>query len=110
MAKHLERTKINMYRMLYRFLKENGIFNNYIKNIVRRHGSKQNSKEVLQTLVEQYLDTYGYPTSNACPNLFNWAPSSFYWNDSIEGATFWGKCHLKWDNFYIKHKEEYNFA
>ena len=110
MAIYLERNKINMYRMLYRFLKENGIFNNYIKNLVRRHGSKRNSKEVLQTLVEQYLTTHGYSTSNACPNLFNWALSSFYWDDSIEGATFWRKWYFKWNDFYIKHKEEYNFA
>ena len=110
MAKHLERNKTNMYRMLYRFLKENGIFNNYIKNLVRRHGSKRNSKEVLKTLVERYLTTHRYPTSNACANLFNWAPSCFYWDDSIEGETFWREYHLKWNDFYIKHKEEYNFG
>jgi hypothetical protein len=100
------KVKENMYRLLYRFLRENYILGNYVNNVIRIHHTVGNAKAVLQSLIDRYYLTEG---RFACPNLFNWAPTAFFWSDSIEGAEFWRYYHSRWSNFYNKHKEEYGF-
>ena len=106
-----DKAKENMYKILYRFLKENGIICEYIANIVKKHKTKGNTKEILYKVVNKYINSYycsEYP-KYSCQNLFNWAPSGFYWSESIEGEDFWEKYHIKWEQFYKKNKEKYSF-
>ena len=103
--------EIRCYRILYRFLKEYGLMSNYLENIVvKSHRPRANAKEMLTRLVKDYISTYGCSTHNSASNIFNWAPSSFYWDCSIEGTDFWYKSFKKWARFYNKHKEEYNLV
>lgn len=106
---NLEKAKQNMYKMLYRFIKENGIMGEYVNNLIKKHGKRENTKKQLQAVVDLYIITCGFDCLKVCKNLFNWAPSGFYWDCSIEGEPFWKRYHEKWVNFYNIHKEEYCF-
>ena len=91
------------YKMLYTFLKENGILVNYVKNVAKSHDIPyENVKHALMRVVERH----GL-CNESCNNLFNFAPSSFYWSNSIEGREFWQKYFDKWHLFYDKNKEKY---
>ena len=104
--KNIKNYKINAYRLLYRFLKENGIFVNYLSNVCEARKIKGNGRDVLKNIVEKYtLDNkYAYE-NNCCNNIFNWAPSSFFWDASLEGTYM-----SKWSVFYQIHKFEYGFT
>lgn len=99
---------LNTYRMLYRFLKENGIFGNYVQNVIKQQNSKnKGAKSVLMELVVNHGKDHF--NSSRC-NLFNYAPTSFYWSCSIEGNKFWKPYFRKWNDFFNNNKEKYNLA
>ena len=104
-----DKVKENMYRLLYRFLRENGILGNYVTNLIKRHDTKGNPKIVLQSLVDRYISTEGCYHMNNCSNIFNWGIPAFFWSKSIEGENFWRIYHNKWVIFYKQHKLEYDF-
>lgn len=93
------------YRMLYKFLKKNCIFDKYIANIIRSnpHRKKENSKKILLETVSMYK-TSGMGGNFI--NLFNYAPGSFYWDQSYEGANFWIPFFGKWNDFRKKYLNE----
>ena len=96
------------YIMLYRFLKENGILSRYLNNIITVNTliPKADAKTMLKEVVHQYRLTYGYSCQEQFQNLFNWAPSSFYWNASKEGEKFWRDYFAKWIKYYrIQHED-----
>ena len=115
--------RTNSYRILYRFLKEHGIFCNYIANVKFRKDKETNysgdfkvcqkvptpldSKKLLYDVVDKYMGD-SIIRFNHCRDLFTWGPSSFYWDRSIEGQDFWIKYFYVWRDFYEKHKKEYN--
>lgn len=96
------------YKLLYTFLKENGILVNYIENVIRsQHHRNKDVKLVLMELVCQHgVSNYGITRQN----LFNYAPTSFYWHKSIEGESFWQPYFNKWMNFFENNKEKYNLS
>ena len=99
---------LNTYRMLYRFLKENGIFGNYVQNVIKQQNSKnKGAKSVLMELVVNYGKDHF--NSSRC-NLFNYAPTSFYWSSSIEDSKFWKPYFRKWSDFFNNNKELYNLT
>jgi hypothetical protein len=66
---------------------------------------------MLKQLIEDFIATTdGYCFTVSCESIFSWVPSSFSWDTSHEGATFWYDKYRKWIDFYIKHKGEYNFG
>lgn len=104
-----EKYKISCYRILYRFLKEYGLMPSYLSNMVQAGHPKSNAKVMLKQLVEDFIATTDRYGTVSCQSIFSWDPSSFSWNTSYEGTTFWHDEYRKWINFYDKHKEEYNF-
>jgi hypothetical protein len=104
----MDSIELNAYRILYRFLKENGLMSQYLLNMLRARHPKGNSKEMLTHLVKVYFKTNGNFGENII-NIFCWARASFTWEASFEGATFWANKNEKWIDFYNKHKTEYNF-
>ena len=92
------------YFMLYKFLKENRIFDKYIANMKKIGRTGNNPKSMLMNLVKGY--TRQYVSFDNYSNLFNFAPTSFFWDLSIEGFQFWGDIVPKWIAFYNRHKKE----
>ena len=104
----MTKENLNAYRMLYRFLKENGILGNYVQNVIKQQKSKnKGAKSVLMKLVVNH----GKDLNNfsRC-NLFNYAPTSFYWGGSIEGHEFWKPYFRKWSDFFDNNKEKYKLT
>lgn len=96
------------YIILYRFLKENGILSRYLNNIITVNNliPKADAKTMLKEVVHQYCLTYGYNRQEQFQNLFNWAPSSFFWNQSEEGENFWRGYFAKWIKYYKRIRYE----
>ena len=104
----MTKENLNAYRMLYRFLKENGILGNYVQNVIKRQESKnKDAKSVLMELVVNHDKDWN--NFSRC-NLFNYAPTSFYWSCSIEGKDFWEPYFRKWSDFFNGNKEKYNLT
>jgi len=94
------------YWMLYTFLKEQGILSNFIQNIIKTKTTEgeifaKDTRSVLMHLVIEH-------SKQSCTreNIFNYAPTSFFWGGSIEGIDFWKPYHVKWLAFYCKHKHK----
>ena len=104
-----EKYKISCYRILYRFLKEYGLMHPYLSNMVQAGHPKSNAKVMLKQLIEDFITTTDGFVGVSCRGIYSWVPSSFSWDTSYEGVTFWHDGYQKWINFYDKHKEEYNF-
>ena len=99
-------TKIDRgYAMLYRFLKEKRLLDNYLANIAAR---PYDVKSVLRNTVDKYITDNSWRAYNIdfFNDLFNWAPSSFNWHRSIEGNYFWRPYYDIWKRYYdiIKYK------
>ena len=93
------------YAMLYRFLKEKRLLDNYLANIAAR---PYDIKKVLRHVVNIYIADHNWVKGDIdfFKDLFNWAPGSFYWDRSIEGETFWRPYYDIWKRYYniIKYK------
>ena len=101
-----EDKRIKAYLLLYKFLKENGILQNYLSNLKHTHYEEfkeGNSKTMLLKVVDNYSV---YFTSYFA--LFHFAPTSFFWSASIEGHEFWIPYMAKWRTFYENNKTKYN--
>ena len=71
-------------KLLYKFLKEQGVFQKYITNACKRHGcnvTQKNIEEILQT--------------------FNGIGDAFIWNDTKEGHNFWSNLNEKWHDYEV---------
>jgi hypothetical protein len=100
-------TKIDRgYAILYRFLKDKRLLYNYLENLSKK---PHDVKSVLRNTVKKYItDNYWRPYNiDFFNDLFNWAPSSFYWNRSIEGINFWRPYYAEWKQYYNKEKIKY---
>lgn len=95
------------YYILYKFLKENGILYKYLDNVYKEHNIGGNSKVRLLGLIAIYHQTSGSYDNKSYPNLFNWAPSAFFFDKSNEGAPFWVDYIDKWVEYYNKQKVKY---
>jgi hypothetical protein len=73
--------------------------------MLRAGHPKGNAKEMLTRLVKIYVKTNGNFGEHVI-TIFSWVASSFLWEASFEGETFWGSKYLKWIDFYNKHKTE----
>ena len=94
------------YWMLYTFLKEQGILSNYIQNIIKTKRIEgeifaKGTRSILMHLVIEHSKQ-----SWTRENIFNFAPTSFFWARSIEGDDFWKPYYPKWCDFYCKHKHK----
>lgn len=75
--------KISLHAsLLYKFLKQQGVFQNYIINICKR-----NKCDVTKKNIETILQTY-----NGIGDAFNW-------KDTKEGHKFWGILNEKWHDY-----------
>lgn len=94
------------YAMLYRFLREKRLLDSYLGNISKR---PYNIKEALRHSVGVYIIDHAWKTYNTefFEDLFNWAPSSFYWDRSIEGEDFWRSYYNEWKRYYDREKVKY---
>lgn len=106
----MDSIEVNAYRILYRFLKENGLMFQYLVNMLRAGHPKGNAKEMLTRLVKSHLETYGNLGKYSIIGIFSWADSTFLWEASFEGPAFWNSKYRKWIDFYDKHKTEYNLG
>jgi hypothetical protein len=100
-------TKIDRgYAILYKFLKEKRLLYNYLGNLSKK---PKDVKSVLRNTVEKYITDNSWRIYNIdfFNDLFNWAPSSFYWNRSIEGINFWRPYYAEWKQYYNKEKIKY---
>ncbi len=96
------------YKLLYKFLKENGILGNYVQNVMACRGC--GNKDVKSVLMELVVNHGKDHFNSSCCNLFNYAPTSFYWSNSIEGPEFWKPYFNKWMNFFKNNKEKYDLT
>lgn len=108
-------TKKEAEYLLYRFLRTNGIMTRYCYNSMRycpnfagyydrrkicEGFGLKNSKGryMIESIVNYYVNKCdGMPTY--VENLFNFAPSSFHWDESEEGIDFWQSYKDKWNKF-----------
>ena len=109
------------YKMLFVYLKERRLIDKYIRNIQYRasHRTLQpydyrpySIKKCLNLCVKTYIaqhSPYGEVGKgiNFFTDLFNYAPSSFYWSESIEGDKFWNKYFDDWKLYFDRVKEKY---
>ena len=109
------------YKMLFVYLKERQLIDKYIRNIQYKasFGTLQpynyrpySIKECLMLCVETYIGQHspygeGGKDIDFFTDLFNWAPGSFYWSESIEGARFWEKYFDDWKLYFDRVKEKY---
>lgn len=102
------------YLMLYRFLRENYILGRYVNNILKKRGltlDKRNKKNIIKSVLLETVHTYhvssGTYNKDFPTNLFNWAPSSFFWGGSIEGRLFWHDQYMKWFRYIETQRENW---
>ena len=107
------------YKMLFVYLKERQLIDKYIRNIQYKasHRTLQpynyrpySIKEYLMLCVETYITQHSSYKPNDVDfftDLFNWAPGSFYWSESIEGGWFWDKYYDNWKSYFDRVKEKY---
>lgn len=75
-------------KLLYKFLKEQGVFQRYITNACKRYYcdiTKKNIEEILQ--------------------ICNGIEDAFIWQDTKEGHDFWLNLNEKWGNYKIVEKK-----
>lgn len=96
-------TKKEAYKILYTFLKKNGVFAQYCSNIVKAKPflEGKNGKEILECIIDRYVGGRDYMLLDF---LFPNGESTFWWRDSYEGLGYWAEVNSKWLNF-IKDKE-----
>ena len=71
-------------KLLYKFLKEQGVFQRYITNACKRNGcdiTKKNIEEILQR----------------CDGIGD----AFIWLDTKEGHDFWSNLNEKWHDYEL---------
>lgn len=107
------------YKMLFVYLKERRLIDKYVRNIQYRASCgtlkpydyrPYNIKECLNLCVKTYITQHSPSKPNDVnffTDLFNWAPGSFYWADSIEGGKFWEKYYYDWKLYFDRVKEKY---
>ena len=107
------------YKMLFVYLKERQLIDKYIRNIQYKASQgtikpydymPYNIKEYLMLCVETYIiqhSSYKPNDVDFFTDLFNWAPGSFYWTESIEGVWFWDKYYDNWKSYFDRVKEKY---
>jgi DNA-binding transcriptional MocR family regulator len=74
-------------KLLYKFLKEQGVFQRYITNVCKRHKC-----DITQKNIETILRT--------C----NGIDDAFIWQGTKEGHDFWLNLNEKWGNYKIAEK------
>ena len=103
-----EKERIVGYWLLYKFLKENGILNDYLANEVRANKPKLTAKNMLMSQVCNYIkQSYGGTNRQTFVNLYNFGPTSFFWDQSIEGREFWLGYFSKWEKFFKNNKDKF---
>jgi len=83
---------INRHRgvLLYKFLKEQGVFQNFMVNVCKYRQvdvTKERIKEFLELL--EYHDSITY---------------AFSWSRTEEGPEFWNHLQFKWRKYLEQHK------
>lgn len=84
----------------FRFLKEEGVFERWLKN---RRWFKKNAKNVLHPL-------FDYATASICisrPDLLYKVASSFIWDRTPEGDDFWFALSNKWTDLVREKENEF---
>ena len=77
--------KISLHaRLLYKFLKQQGAFQDYITNACKRHKC-----DITQKNIETILRT--------C----NGIGDAFIWRDTKEGHNFWSNLNEKWHDYEL---------
>ena len=93
--------KAEAYRLLYKFLKEEGLLQTYCARVQenRLHNSTcnmkgWNAKEILQDVIFQYLrhESSLVGCCARCDSAFSWAATK-------EGHDYWNKVYEKWEHF-----------
>lgn len=98
----------DLYLILYRFLKEERIYTNYIDNLLYLHEYKYSSrKTVLRECVTNFLFLHAHRNERLSfeniSGVFGSCRTSFVWNHTIEGYDFWKKYDIKWIK-YLRNK------
>ena len=105
-----EQAKIGAYFLLYRFLRENRILDKYLKNLVE-HGTmkyqKGNYSNILKELVNNFTFKSIVRRKDVYYDLFNYALTSFYFDESNEGYKFWCEYIDKWQMYYRNNKNKF---
>ena len=101
-------TKKEAYKLLYKFLKEQGLLNKYCHNVLeekRRYFGTHftpNAKNILLTILDRELGTYS--PYDMLLNTYGTSINGFRWCNSAEGHAFWEDVlHRKWYLFLKKH-------
>jgi len=96
----------DLYLILYRFLKEERIYTNYIDNLLCMYEYKHSSrKTVLRECVTKFLFLHRNErlSFKTISRVFGSCSSSFFWCHSIEGYDFWKEYDIKWIK-YLRNK------
>ena len=93
--------KTEAYRLLYKFLKEEGLLQTYCARVQehRLHNficnmKGWNAKEILQDVISKYLRN-----EDSLVGCCARANSAFCWGRTKEGHDYWNKEYEKWKHF-----------
>ena len=91
--------KIEAYRLLYKFLKEEGLLQTYCARVQENRLDNMkgwNAKDILQDVIFRYL-RHEDSLVGCCARC----DSAFSWRATKEGHEYWNKVYEKWEHFLI---------
>lgn len=97
-----------IYNLLYKFLKQKKILNNYLFNCAYVGSKKHsNAKEMLKKQIDEWYKDNEWredcTSFSVISNVFSTSTFTFCWDESLEGFEYWDGMCDKWYKFLKKH-------